>query len=123
MAALLPFSAYAGVLFHLNDENHQLRLVRDCLLKIQAGQGEGRAQGLFVYVPDPVMPHSIYYYFRQVRPWTRMAAWDPPEVVRMLDGPALRRPALIWGLNDSAGAPGMEGGEAGEDKPGTEPPP
>jgi len=40
------------------------------------------------------MHHPIYYYFRRIRPWTRVSAGDDAAVARELDSPA-PQPALV----------------------------
>jgi hypothetical protein len=96
VAALLPLSSYLDAISHLNDEHHPLRSARDCLL---AAEGRERAPGLYVYVPDQHLPHAVYYYFRQVQPWTRASVWDPQAAAKTLADSSMPQPALVWGLH------------------------
>src|SRR5262249_24805765 len=93
VALLLPLTAYFDTLSHLNDQNHPARSARDCLLGVS---GRQNSRGLYVYVPDEHLPHGIYYYFRQVRPWTRATTLDLAGVERAIDDPAAPQPALFW---------------------------
>jgi len=56
----------------------------------------GVAPGLYVDLPDPVISHPLYYYFRRVRPWTRAQSPDPAAIGRHLNDPAEWRPMLVW---------------------------
>jgi hypothetical protein len=56
----------------------------------------GVARGLYVDLPDSVISHPLYYYFRRVRPWVRAPSPEPSALGRYLDDPADWRPMLVW---------------------------
>jgi hypothetical protein len=72
-----------------------MRTATDCLARVQS-QMAGVAPGLYLDLPDPVISHPLYYYFRRVRPWTRAQSPDPAAIGRHLDDPAEWRPMLVW---------------------------
>jgi 4-amino-4-deoxy-L-arabinose transferase-like glycosyltransferase len=92
--ALLPVSAYAATLNRLNLDVAPIRTARDCLLAAETASG-ATPVGLYVDVPDYLMGHPVYYYLRQVRPWTRAQPVGPVRIATYLLGPA--RPILITG--------------------------
>ena len=92
--ALLPVSAYAQTLARLNLDVAPIRTARDCLLAAESAAGASAA-GLYVDVPDYLMGHPVYYYLRQVRPWTRAQSVGPVRIARYLVDPSAPRPILI----------------------------
>jgi 4-amino-4-deoxy-L-arabinose transferase-like glycosyltransferase len=94
--ALLPVSAYAETLGRLNLDVAPIRTARDCLLGAESAAGTSPA-GLYVDVPDYLMGHPVYYYLRQVRPWTRAQSVGPVRIARYLLDPSSPRPVLISG--------------------------
>ena len=93
--ALLPLPAYRQSIGALFEEPGPVRTVRDCILTVHSRLDGASAHGLYVDMPDAVMTHSLYYYFRQVRPWIRS---DPPSTElsgHPLDEKANGRPSLV----------------------------
>jgi 4-amino-4-deoxy-L-arabinose transferase-like glycosyltransferase len=94
--ALLPVSAYAATLNRLNVDVAPIRNARDCLLSVESAAGAASV-GLYVDVPDYLMGHPVYYYLRQVRPWTRGVSKGPVRIAPFLVDPSAARPILITG--------------------------
>jgi hypothetical protein len=94
--ALLPVSAYAATINRLNRDVAPIRTARDCLLAAETASG-ATPVGLYVDVPDYLMGHPVYYYLRQVRPWTRAQPVGPVRIAPYLQDPASARPILITG--------------------------
>jgi 4-amino-4-deoxy-L-arabinose transferase-like glycosyltransferase len=92
--ALLPVSAYAATLNRLNLDVAPIRTARDCLLAAETASG-ATPVGLYVDVPDYLMGHPVYYYLRQVRPWTRAQPVGAVRIAPYLLGSP--RPILITG--------------------------
>ncbi|HEX4348405.1 MAG TPA: hypothetical protein VHZ73_12590 [Vicinamibacterales bacterium] len=90
--ALVPISAYVNTLGRLTSDPAPIRNLRDCLLKAQ--QGETAPGGLYVDVPDSEMWHPVYYYLRQVQPWTRAQSSGDVRIGPFLD-PKAPKPVLI----------------------------
>jgi 4-amino-4-deoxy-L-arabinose transferase-like glycosyltransferase len=90
----LPLPAYRESLSRLTLERHPMRTATDCLTRVQSRMPV--APGLYLDVPDSVISHPLYYYFRRVRPWTRAQSPDPAAIGRHLDDPAEWRPMLVW---------------------------
>jgi 4-amino-4-deoxy-L-arabinose transferase-like glycosyltransferase len=88
-----PVRAYAGVYPLLLEQRHPLRSLAECVMRVDAAQ-PGGPKGLYVDTAHGFW-HPIYYYFRQVRPWTRVETTDPAPIDRMLHDPAAARPMLI----------------------------
>jgi len=91
---LLPLPAYASTIQQLRVENHPLRDVRDCLLRLQSEPARASHRGMYVSVPTERMAHPVYYYFRRVRPWTRASSADAAAAMRELGQPSAV-PALV----------------------------
>jgi len=91
---LLPLPAYASTIQQLRVENHPLRDVRDCLLRLQSEPARASHRGMYVSVPTERMAHPVYYYFRRVRPWTRASSADAAAAKRELGQPSAV-PALV----------------------------
>jgi 4-amino-4-deoxy-L-arabinose transferase-like glycosyltransferase len=91
----LPLHAYRESLSRLTLEQHPMRTATDCLARVQS-QMAGVAPGLYVDLPDSVISHPLYYYFRRIRPWTRAQSPEPAAIGRQLDDPAEWRPMLVW---------------------------
>jgi 4-amino-4-deoxy-L-arabinose transferase-like glycosyltransferase len=71
---------YHRAVERLLDEEHAMRAARDCLLRLQATDGAGRA-GIYVDAPNVVLRHEDFYYFRRVRPWKRPEREEPSHVL------------------------------------------
>jgi 4-amino-4-deoxy-L-arabinose transferase-like glycosyltransferase len=90
----LPFPAYRYALGRLNAGEHRMRTARDCLVRLEATTGGSR--GMYIDLPPENLPHSHYYYFRAVRPWTWSDYPGSEELLRYLDDPREQRPVLAW---------------------------
>ena len=75
---------------------HPLRTARDCLRRVEQQTGGATPAGLYVDVPGAVMWHPIYYYFRNVRPWTRTESEQPAIFEKYLNDPQEAKPILVW---------------------------
>jgi 4-amino-4-deoxy-L-arabinose transferase-like glycosyltransferase len=91
----LPLHAYREALARLTLEQHPMRTATECLDRVQSRMA-GVARGLYVDLPDSVISHPLYYYFRRVRPWIRAQSPEPAAIGRQLDDPAEWRPMLVW---------------------------
>jgi len=91
----LPLHAYRESLSRLTLEQHPMRTASGCLARVQSRMA-GVARGLYVDLPDSVISHPLYYYFRRVRPWIRAPSPEPSALGRHLDDPADWRPMLVW---------------------------
>jgi 4-amino-4-deoxy-L-arabinose transferase-like glycosyltransferase len=91
----LPLHAYREALSRLTLEQHPMRTATECLDRVQSRMA-GVARGLYVDLPDAVISHPLYYYFRRIRPWTRARSAQPAAIGRQLDDPAEWRPMLVW---------------------------
>lgn len=92
---VLPLQAYRDLLPRLTLEEHPMRSATDCLVRLQSAMGTA-APGLYVDVPAEFISHPLYYYFRRVRPWTRVESPDPAAIGRALADPSHSRPMLVW---------------------------
>jgi 4-amino-4-deoxy-L-arabinose transferase-like glycosyltransferase len=90
----VPVRAYEATVQQLRVEKHPLRTARDCLLNVEKRETGRAAPGLFVDT-DATTWHPIYYYFRQLGPWTRPPDPSPDTVARNLNDPAAYRPSLV----------------------------
>jgi hypothetical protein len=91
----LPLHAYRKTLSRLTVEQHPMRTATECLERVQS-RTAGVARGLYLDLPDSVVSHPLYYYFRRIRPWTRARSAEPAAIGRQLDDPAEWRPMLVW---------------------------
>jgi hypothetical protein len=91
--SLLPFPAYRRSLVRLTEANDRLRSARDCLQSVQARVS---GPGLHVDAPPAAISHPLYYYLRQVRPWSRVDPSDPELLDRYLHDSSEVRPILVW---------------------------
>jgi 4-amino-4-deoxy-L-arabinose transferase-like glycosyltransferase len=92
--SVLPIQAYRELLPRFTRQDHPMRTATDCLVRVAAQQPE-QSRGLYVDVPGEFISHPLYYYFRRVRPWTRVESADPAAIGRGLDDPAAK-PMLVW---------------------------
>jgi len=93
--ALLPIDAYRTNLERLTIEDHPIRSLRDCLLRVhgERSPGEG-APRLYAEPDDPPINHAVNYYVRRLQPWERGDGADD-TLRRRLRDPGHERPALI----------------------------
>jgi 4-amino-4-deoxy-L-arabinose transferase-like glycosyltransferase len=92
--SILPIQAYRELLPRFTRQEHPMRTATNCLIRVGAQQPE-HARGLYVDVPGEFVSHPLYYYFRRVRPWTRVEPPDPAAIGRGLNDPA-SKPMLVW---------------------------
>jgi 4-amino-4-deoxy-L-arabinose transferase-like glycosyltransferase len=92
--SVLPIQAYRELLPRFTRQDHPMRTATDCLVRVAAQQPE-HSRGLYVDVPGEFISHPLYYYFRRVRPWTRVESPDPAAIGRGLNDPA-SKPMLVW---------------------------
>jgi 4-amino-4-deoxy-L-arabinose transferase-like glycosyltransferase len=95
VAALLPLPLYRATLARLGTEQDPKRAASDCIRFVQA-QSPGAAPGLYLDLPNRVIGHPLYYYYRRIRPWTRADTPAPDALARYLTDPEERRPILVW---------------------------
>lgn len=95
VASLLPMQFYRDELPRLLVEAHPMRSATECLIRVQSQLPESE-RGLYVDVPGEYISHPLYYYFRRVRPWTRVETPDPAAIGNALDDPARSKPMLVW---------------------------
>jgi 4-amino-4-deoxy-L-arabinose transferase-like glycosyltransferase len=95
VAAMLPLPEYRATLARLDVARQPLRNAVDCIHFVQAQSSEA-ARGLYLDLPDRVISHPMYYYFRRVRPWTRTESPAPDVLAKYLNDPEERRPILVW---------------------------
>ncbi len=95
--SLLPLPAYRETLSRLDDVRRPWSGAIECVQQVQA-ERTGVAPGLYVDIPDRVfaVSHPLYYYFRQLRPWTRAQTPSPAALARYLDKPSAWQPILVW---------------------------
>ena len=89
---LLPLAGYVNALGRLTREPAPIRDMRDCLMRMESN-GSAPA-GLYVDVPDSELWHPVYYYLRQVRPWTRAQSSGEVRIGQYLEKEQAR-PVLI----------------------------
>jgi len=68
VVSLLPLPAYRSAAVRLNEWREPLRHARDCVNDVMRRVG---GPGLHVDSPPTAISHPLYYYLRQVQPWTR----------------------------------------------------
>jgi 4-amino-4-deoxy-L-arabinose transferase-like glycosyltransferase len=95
VAAMLPLPVYRATLARLGTERDPKRAASDCIRFVQA-ESPGAAPGLYLDLPDRVIGHPLYYYYRRIRPWTRAKSPTPSAIGRYLTDPVERRPVLVW---------------------------
>jgi hypothetical protein len=91
--SLLPLPAYRRSLVRLTEAREPLRDARNCLLEVQQRVS---GPGLHVDAPPTAISHPVYYYLRQVRPWTRAETPRLDLLDEYLNDPAEVRPILVW---------------------------
>jgi hypothetical protein len=92
---MLPLPVYRATLARLGTERDPKRAASDCIRFVQA-ESPGAAPGLYLDLPDRVIGHPLYYYYRRIRPWTRAESPTPSALGRYLTDPVERRPVLVW---------------------------
>jgi hypothetical protein len=102
--ALMPLPAYRQSIGALASARNPMRTARDCVVRVQSQTDGAVRPGLDVEVPDTSMSHSLYYYFRHVRPWTRAGLASSFD--QSVDASAGGQPALVQttGLEEGSGS-------------------
>jgi 4-amino-4-deoxy-L-arabinose transferase-like glycosyltransferase len=95
VASVLPAAAYHATWTRLRSDVSPKRDAVECIQRV--GREEGTAaRGIYLDLPDRVIGHPLYYYFRRIRPWERAASPAPAKFAHYLaEGPA-QRPVLTW---------------------------
>jgi 4-amino-4-deoxy-L-arabinose transferase-like glycosyltransferase len=94
--AVLPVEAYHRTWARLKADRSPKRDAVECIRRVSAENGIAD-RGLYLDLPDRVISHPLYYYFRRVRPWTRSEGSAPERFPRYLWDAAEQRPILTWG--------------------------
>jgi hypothetical protein len=95
IATLLPTSAYYDTWRRIQSDVSPKRDAIDCIQEVARKTG-GQGRGLYLDLPDRVIGHPLYYYFRRVRPWTRAPTPAPEKFPTYLTDEAEMRPILTW---------------------------
>lgn len=68
---IVPVSGYANTLARLTVENHPMRSLRDCLMRVRGEGGDAHRPGpaLYADLHGRNFMHPVHYYFRRLRPW------------------------------------------------------
>lgn len=95
LITVLPFSIYHETLTRLTTDKHPMRSSSQCIQRVQV-RGGVPAPGLYLDLPDSMISHPMYYYFRRVQPWTRAETPSFSQLYQRLYDPAHMQPALVW---------------------------
>ena len=95
IVSVLPLSIYRDTLTRLRTDTHPMRSSSQCIQRVQA-QGGVPAPGLYLDLPDAVISHPMYYYFRRIQPWTRAEAPSLSQLHERLYNPERTQPVLVW---------------------------
>ena len=90
----VPVRAYQETLHQFTVEKHPLRTARDCLKGVELQETGAASPGVYVDT-DETTWHPLYYYFRQLGPWTRQLQPAPDLLARNLNDPTSFRPSLV----------------------------
>jgi len=90
----VPVRAYQETLHQFTVEKHPLRTARDCLKGVELQESGAASPGVYVDT-DEITWHPLYYYFRQLGPWTRQLQPAPDLLARNLNDPTSFRPSLV----------------------------
>jgi len=90
----VPIRAYEETLHQFTVEKHPLRTARDCLKGVELQETGAASPGVYVDT-DETTWHPLYYYFRQLGPWTRQLQPAPDLLARNLNDPTSFRPSLV----------------------------
>jgi 4-amino-4-deoxy-L-arabinose transferase-like glycosyltransferase len=95
LVAVLPLGEYKKTLHELPQENHRVRIVSECLLRVRSGELEaGRtAPPIYAIGGERWFLHSYFYYLRKVG-WEEKPA-DEQKLDSGLFAPGLQRPIMI----------------------------
>jgi 4-amino-4-deoxy-L-arabinose transferase-like glycosyltransferase len=92
---LVPLTAYRETIVRLDLERSAKKTASRCILEVQAQRPE-LPRGVYLNLPDRVIGHPLYYYFRRVRPWIRPENASPHELSEYLFDQEAMRPILVW---------------------------
>jgi 4-amino-4-deoxy-L-arabinose transferase-like glycosyltransferase len=95
VASILPWSTYHDTLLRLKTDRHPMRSSSECIARVQA-QDAGLSPGIYLDLPDAVISHPMYYYFRRIQPWTRAASSSSPQIYQRVYEPQRAQPVLVW---------------------------
>ena len=95
VASVLPLTNYQETLTRLGTDKHPLRSSTECIRRVQA-EGRAPVQGLHLDLPDSVISHPMYYYFRRIQPWTRAKSPSFSQLYQHLYEPQHLQPILAW---------------------------
>jgi hypothetical protein len=95
VAGALPLPTYHATLARLRMDQHPMRSSIECIQRIQA-QGGAPVPGLYLDLPNSVISHPMYYYFRRIQPWTRATSPSFSQLYRHLFDSQQAQPILVW---------------------------
>jgi 4-amino-4-deoxy-L-arabinose transferase-like glycosyltransferase len=92
---LMPLTGYRETMRRVDLERSAKKNASACVLRVQAERPE-LPRGAYLNLPDRVIGHPLYYYFRRVRPWVRPENAPPQELASYLFDREKMRPILVW---------------------------
>ena len=95
VASILPWSTYHDTLMRLSTDRHPMRSSSECIARVQA-EDAGLSRGIYLDLPDAVISHPMYYYFRRIQPWTRAESSSPSQIYQRVYEPQRVQPVLVW---------------------------
>jgi 4-amino-4-deoxy-L-arabinose transferase-like glycosyltransferase len=95
VASVLPLPTYHNILARMRTEKHPLRSSSQCIQRVQS-EGRAPVKGLHLDLPDSVISHPMYYYFRRIQPWTRAESPSFSQLYQHLYEPQHLQPILAW---------------------------
>lgn len=93
---LSPMQPYIATLAQVRVENHPLRTVRDCLLKVKSGDPALAGVSFYVDAPEERLHHFHHYYFEQVGAWEYAETPSDATLFARLHVPGKQKPVLVW---------------------------
>jgi 4-amino-4-deoxy-L-arabinose transferase-like glycosyltransferase len=95
VVSMLPLGGYRTSFAALAAAREPKRAASDCILRVEESL-PGPPRGLYLDLPDRVIGHPLYYYYRRIRPWIRPPDAQPQDLARYLYDPQEWRPILVW---------------------------
>jgi 4-amino-4-deoxy-L-arabinose transferase-like glycosyltransferase len=97
LIAILPVNEYENTLRDLTRDEHPLRTVSDCLLRVRSKElaAGHRAPGVYAIGGERWFLHSYFYYLHDIGGWEGAPALDEAKVEEGLFTPGLQRPIMI----------------------------
>jgi 4-amino-4-deoxy-L-arabinose transferase-like glycosyltransferase len=101
VVSAMPLPTYHATLARLRTDKHPLRSASQCIQRVQA-EGRAPVPGLHLDVPNSVVSHPMYYYFRRIQPWSRAESPAFSQLYERLYEPPRLQPILAWDVTYQA---------------------